>query len=239
MKKIALVLLAVLLLGIVGGVIYFAVRSDGFSRCVRMELNGRALPTTESGLRLYCGHEERFELKTVYPFSNLPAFSVRVYANEDTDFIFFVDENPKSFAVLGDVTVCFELEKDETGFTFTVPEDFTMRTALQRAYPGKEISFREEPPEADYFVLHVQCENGDEFAFSFGVILPENRIEFEKTVEFVGDENFDARGNIETTPGAIDFGGDENYVGYSETVVTDPGAIDFGGDENYNGGTAE
>lgn len=163
------VILAVVLAAALGVAIYFGVISNWFTQSMRVYENGYELKNGQTGVRVGSGYPHEFVVKSATPES-LPPYDVRIFANTETGFFFTVDGNPQAFIMLGDVTDCFAIEQNESGFTVELPRAWSMEDVLRSVYPEAQIEISGElNDDADYFTLAIVFENGELFTCTFSL----------------------------------------------------------------------
>ena len=166
----------ILILAILGGAIYFALATNGFSQFEYVSYNGQKLSMVERNFRLHNGSNE-FQIKSMNPFSDKVSYSVRIQANSEAKFNFTADCNPQSFSRLGDMTDCFSLELSETGFKLDIPSGTMLQDILKQKYPDAKIEIEGEIGDAEMFLMLITLSNGSAIKIYFD--LPSFRIEID------------------------------------------------------------
>ena len=145
-KVIGVILVLALLAGIVAVIYRF---TNGFNEDFKtfyVEYDGEQILTAESKQHLVEGQTHRFDVKYTFDTGNTKpkGYSVKVVPNAERDFDFTVDGERYLYSKENDLTAAFGLNKQDTYFELVLPEDFTLRYALQSCYPGKEVIVPEE-----------------------------------------------------------------------------------------------
>ena len=140
-KVIGVILVLALLAGIVAVIYRF---TNGFNEDFKtfyVEYGGKQILTADSELSLTAGETHRFDVRYTFdtPQSDTKDYSVKLMPNAQRDFDFTVDGERYLYSKQGDMTAAFGLNKQDTYFELVLPENFTLRYALQSCYPGKEV----------------------------------------------------------------------------------------------------
>lgn len=152
-KVIGIILVLLLVAGLVAIIYKF---TNGFNEDFKtfyVEYGGKQILTTESEMQLSSGNTHRFEVKYTFDTENAEPkdYNVKIVPNAERDFDFTVDGERYLYSKQGDMTAAFGLKKSDTYFELTIPEDFSLETALQSCYPGKEVVVPEEAEEANAY----------------------------------------------------------------------------------------
>lgn len=89
------------------------------------------------------------------------SYSVRIVANDDVKkgFDFIVNDEYCSLKGVGDCTVAFEIQKNESGFTVYAP--YSAEAIGRALFPGKNVTVSDEPKiSSDSFFL-IEITQGD------------------------------------------------------------------------------
>lgn len=164
-----LVLLLVVLLAAAGCGIWYAIATNGFTRFITLEYNGKELAQNARQVVLNHGENE-FGIRNMNPFSGELTYTVEINPNAEENFNFTVDENPTAFSRVGELTKYFGIEQGEDAFTVTVPQDYTMEWLLSQVYAGSEVEMPEEfEKDKDYFEMTVEFSDGTDIMLLFNV----------------------------------------------------------------------
>ena len=164
-----LVLLLVVLLAAAGCGIWYAIATNGFTRFITLEYNGKELAQNARQVVLNHGENE-FGIRNMNPFSGELTYTVEIGPNAEENFNFTVDGNPAAFSRVGELTKYFGVEQGEGGFTVTVPQDYTMEWLLSQVYAGSEVEMPEEfEKDKDYFEMTVEFSDGTDIMLLFNV----------------------------------------------------------------------
>lgn len=167
-KIVAWVLAILLLAGVAGVIVYFVAKEEGADYYV--EYGGaKYYGNAEGGkLNITSGEEYRFEVKSLT--GENVNFDVKVTSNPANNFEYTVDGKlcvwNGSDEKANDYTDIFNVQKDETGFTMRVPEQFGIYDILQAKYPGQTVDSGSLDAK-DYFLLTVSVGESS-VAFRFG-----------------------------------------------------------------------
>ena len=150
-KVIGVILVLALLAGIVAVIYRF---TNGFNEDFKtfyVEHDGEQILTTNSQMHLVSGNTYHFEVKYTFDTGNSEPkdYNVKVIPNAERDFDFTVDGERYLYSKENDLTSAFGLNKQDTYFELTLPEDFTLQYALQSCYPGKEVIVPEEAEQGN------------------------------------------------------------------------------------------
>ena len=160
-KFLLIFLVALLVFGVVGVVISFAVRDSGAEFAV--EYNGDT----------YYSNSEN---QSIYLDTGTHDFTVNIVAVADSNFVFTVDELLYQFygtdETNNDYSEVFGLQLIENGFTLSVPENFSVKQAVEEKYGGSVVL--EQPLQNDLCYFAISVVSGDNIVylpFTFGLII--------------------------------------------------------------------
>lgn len=157
---------------IVGVIVYFYRKTDGFTKDpshFEVRFNGNVL-SEGSELDLERNIPYSFEVKNLLGLDG--DYSVKIVANEETDFSFTVDEQWLAWRAMGDITAAFEIEQGAAGFTFQIPAGYSAEKVLRFLYEDRELSVPtdEELPSRYIYVLVVaSVDRSTEYHFPFAI----------------------------------------------------------------------
>lgn len=144
--------------------------TDGMTITRRVYYEGTELGGGAGELRLHSG-ENYFEIVSIDSVIGVPEYEVTITPNGKQSFYYTVDENPYSFARMGDVTEYFKTRKESNGFYIELPASYTAKNYFESVYPGRELSvpYEKMAEDAEYFVLTVSFDDGYKVSCAFGV----------------------------------------------------------------------
>lgn len=160
-KVLTYILVVLLLLGIVGGVAYFFMRSQGMTFYVEYS-GARYLANGESGsIGLVNGTSPTFAVKALT--GEEVNYSVKVTSNGANNFSFTTNDEFwylwNDDEAKDDYTDVFEVGKDTDGFTLTLPEGFTVEQAIEQKYGADIVLDQELQADLNYFMIVVTVED--------------------------------------------------------------------------------
>lgn len=155
-KFLLIFLVALLVFGVVGVVISFAVRDSGAEFAV--EYNGDTYYSNSENQSLHLGSgEHEFTIKFI---PNRQAdCTVKVVAVADSNFAFSVDGNMYQFygtdEEYNDYSEVFGLQLTENGFIVSIPENFGVRQVVEQKYGGSVELEQSLQSDLCYFAISV------------------------------------------------------------------------------------
>ena len=171
-KAITYILVVLLVLGVAGVIVYLLVKNEGVTFSVEYGSERYFSGVTEADLTLYTGETHEFSVKSLT--GGNVNFSVSVSSNGENNFAFVYDGEFEDFYVKGDTenndySAAFGLQKNESGFSLTLPKGLTVEQVIETKYGG-DIQLRESLQSGiPYFVITVSDgENSLNMYFSFG-----------------------------------------------------------------------
>lgn len=142
-KVIAWILIVLLLAAGIGVIFVFTDGLRGDFKTFFIELDGERIVSSDTKRLFRRGEDYRFEMKYLFGKSQEERagdYSVKIVANPEAEIEFVIDEYDFSWKGVRDITKCFDLQQDSSGFTFKVPEEITFRSVIGKLYPGQELS---------------------------------------------------------------------------------------------------
>lgn len=141
----------ILILLAVGGFGLIYTFTDGFNEDFKnfiVEYNGERIPSAGKTMTFSHKAENTFTVKYVFdaPSDEPRDYNVKIMAGGEKDFAFTVDEQRYSWLALGDITSAFELKKEASAFTLTIPDGYSAQKVLETLYKGKTVN---APPDED------------------------------------------------------------------------------------------
>ena len=156
-KVIMYIMIVLLIIGVAGGVTYFFLRSRGVTFYVTNEGHKYYSGMDGASIWLSPGETHSFSVRSLT--GGEVNYSVKVLANEANNFGFFADQEFHRFydndEQNDDYSEIFGLKKSINGFTLTIPEEMTVRRAIEEKF-GENLQLQTELQEGlCYFVLVV------------------------------------------------------------------------------------
>ena len=153
------ILSVLLMLGIAGMVVYFALRVQGVTYYV--EYGGeKYFANSESGnIQLVIGQTHSFSVKSLT--GGEVNYSVTVQSNYANNFDFVFDDKYWQFFSAtdenNDYSAVFGLQKKTDGFSLTLPDCFSVEQAIEEKYGGEVVLLNdyEINTELCYFVIVI------------------------------------------------------------------------------------
>lgn len=148
------ILLALLAIGAVVMLLKFTNGGNEDFKTFYVTYNGKMITASESNMALE-GGEHKFGVKYTFDLASDPKdFDVYVAANPDSNFEFMTDDFTRGWRSEQDLGEIFGLKKESDGFSITIPEKFTVYSALQTLYPNQVITVPEtELPKYLYTIV--------------------------------------------------------------------------------------
>ena len=157
-KIIAYILVAVMVLGLIGGIIYFIARNNGVTFYVEHDGEYYLSDISEATLPLDTGYTYVFAVKSLK--GENVSYTVSIAANEERDFSFTCDgENYQFFrseATMNDYTAVFDINCGTDKFLLYIPTGYTVKDALEAKYGGEVVLPDGLDYGVSYFVLTVK-----------------------------------------------------------------------------------
>ena len=171
-KIVSLVLVAALL----GGVIWYAVATDGFTNFNRITGGEQVMTEKTTGVRLLAGTRTEFTVSNLNFTTSAPSYDVEIHFNSKEPFDFVMNDDGKSYTTRGvdaDLTEYFGVELTESGFAVTPPLKHSEESLLQWLYPEADgIAVTSEIGDADLYVMTVTFSDASEYRIYFNVQPP-------------------------------------------------------------------
>ena len=173
-KIITYIFVVLLVLGIAGMVVYFALRGQGVTYYVEYD-GERYLSDLEGGnISLLNGETHTFTVKSLT--GGEVNYDVKVQSNYSNNFDFVIDgENYRFYsetAESNDYTDVFNVVKTPDGFALTLPEGFTVEQAIETKFGGDAEIQKELQSDLSYFVITVTSgESSVSLWFTFGDLI--------------------------------------------------------------------
>lgn len=144
---IKIVSLVILLALLIGGAVFLYRYTNGFNEDLKtfyLEYQGEKILSDSKEMRFLYGKEQKFDVKYTFDLEQGERdYSVKIVPNEDVSFNYSVDGIPKKWRAANetaDLSAYFNLKKEETSFTFTVPDGLTVAGLLGKIYPEGTVT---------------------------------------------------------------------------------------------------
>ena len=135
------VLILLLLGGAMAAIIHFTNGGNEDFKTFYLVHDGKDLTAAHS-YAYYEQGEQRFDVKYLFGTGSGEAkdYNVKIVPNTDTNFDFVAGEERLAWASAGSLNQVFALKKETTYFTFTIPEEKSVREILEKLYPDDEVT---------------------------------------------------------------------------------------------------
>lgn len=144
---IRIVALAILLAILVAGVVFLYRYTNGFNEDLKtfyLEYQGEKILTESKEMKFSCGKEQKFDVRYTFDLEQGKRdYSVKIVPNEDESFQYSVGDIHMSWRVTDkteDLSAFFDLKKESTAFILTAPKGFTLKSLLEKVYPGETVT---------------------------------------------------------------------------------------------------
>ena len=187
-KVLTYILVVLLLLGIVGGVAYFALRSQGVTFYV--EYGGKQYLANTDGANIYLRPNMTHEFAVKSLTGEDVNFDVKVMSSGANNFPFVIGSEKwwlwNDDEASDDYSEVFGLQKNAEGFSLTLSEIYTVEQAVEAKF-GSDIELQDNyeiNPDLYYFVISVAVGDGAvDLCFNFythidGIVLDPPQIIF-------------------------------------------------------------
>lgn len=156
-KVIMYIMIVLLIIGVAGGVTYFFLRSRGVTFYVTNEGHKYYSGMDGASIWLSLGETHSFSVRSLT--GGEVNYTVKVLANESNNFGFFAGQEFHRFydnnEQNDDYSEILGLKKGINEFTLTIPEEMTVRRAIEEKF-GENLQLQTELQEGlCYFVLVV------------------------------------------------------------------------------------
>ena len=155
-KIITWLLVVLLLLGVAGIVVQFAIKEQGLNYYV--EYGGQKYYNNTENSNIWISPNQKCSFTVKSITGKTVDFTVKITANPANDFGFILDGKYYQFYSTTeekhDYTEIFEVQKSAEGFTITIPKGMTVQKAVEKQYGG-EIELTEDLAMLDYFLITV------------------------------------------------------------------------------------
>lgn len=168
-KAIALLLC----LGLIGGVIWFAVATDGFTNFNRITGGDQVMTEQTTGVHLLAGTRTEFIVSNLNFTTSAPTYDVEIRFNSEEPFAFVMNDDGENYTTRGedaDLAEYFGVELTESGFAVTPPLEYSEEGVLQWLYPeASGIAVISEIGDVDLYVMTVTFSDASVYSIYFNV----------------------------------------------------------------------
>lgn len=177
MKIIFRIFLVLILLAVVGGGFFVYKHTDGCNsefKTFYVEYNGGHLLQASDAL-YEKGSEQRFDVKYTFDFidKEQTGYNVKIVPNGNAESIEYqIDNRYYLFSALDDLTAAFDIELNDSYFTLSIPQDFTVRKVIETLYKGKTVDIDGDYDESGekYYTLIITSYDGKiSYSVNFGI----------------------------------------------------------------------
>lgn len=159
-KTVWTIILTIVLVAVLGAGIFFVARytnnfTEGF-KTLYVEKDGKVLSNED--LTLYSGAEHKFKITALENINfkeKEPIYNVRVVTNSRQGFQYKAGERDLTTYGGVDVTKGFDLTKEKTGFTISIPEEITIQSIFEKVHDGDTVVLPDLVQNKNYFILQV------------------------------------------------------------------------------------
>ena len=145
-----------------------------------LEQDGKQILTAETEKAFIRGESYRYEVKYTFDSgkSEPKGYNVKVVPNGKLNLTFNAGGKVYSYAEAKELTGAFNIKKEKSAFTLTMPQELSLKTVLEKAY-GKEVEVDE--PKGFLYTLVVSSYNEKvTYKINFGMTIPVTGIELDK-----------------------------------------------------------
>lgn len=161
---------------LLGGIIWFAVATDGFTNFNRITGGEQVMTKKTTGVRLLAGTRTEFTVSNLNFTTSAPSYKVEIYFNSEEPFSFAMNDDGESYTTRGedaDLAKYFGVELTESGFAVTPPLKHSEESLLQWLYPeASGIAVTSEIGDVDLYVMTVTFSDASVYSIYFNVQPP-------------------------------------------------------------------
>ena len=160
--KILLIVLFIAALGFLIGAVYRF--TDGFNedfKTMYLERDGEKVLSSTTSAHFDPGEKVTYAVKYTFPSGKekVRDYTVSISPNADADFEFQVDGITRLWRAQ-DLSAVFPIQKQESSFSFSVPESAEIFDILRKLYPTQKIGFPDDLDRQQcFFALNVTSYN--------------------------------------------------------------------------------
>ena len=167
-----------------------------------LEQDGKQILTSETERSFLRGESYRYEVK--YTFDNNKSepkgYNVKVVPNGKLNLTFKAGGKQYSYADAKELTGAFNIKKEKSAFTLTMPQELSLKSVLEKVY-GKTVEVEEQ--KGDLYTLVVSSYNEKvTYKINFGMTIPVTGIELDKDGIVFGREGEHGDGGKPSEPAA-------------------------------------
>lgn len=163
----------VLVAALLGGIIWFAVATDGFTNFNRITGGEQVMTKKTTGVRLLAGTRTEFTVSNLNFTTSAPSYKVEIYFNSEEPVSFAMNDDGESYTTRGeeaDLAEYFGAELTEDGFSVMPPLEHSEELLLQWLYPeASGIAVTSETGDADLYVMTVTFSDASVYSIYFNV----------------------------------------------------------------------
>lgn len=176
---IKIVSLAILLALLIGGIVFLYRYTNGFNEDLKtfyLEYQGEKILTESKDMEFSYGVSQEFNVRYTFDLEQgKREYSVKVVPNEDESFQFMVGDRVMKWRAadaMEDLSAFFELKKEETSFTLCAPKGLTLKSLLEKIYPGETVTVDTDAiKDKPLYRLVVSSYNGEiTYSINFTVV---------------------------------------------------------------------
>lgn len=161
---------------LLGGLVWFAVATDGFTNFNRITGGDQVMTEKTTGVRLLAGTRTEFTVQNLNFTTNAPSYQVAIHFNGEEPFDFVMNDDGENHTTRGeeaDLAEYFGVELTENGFAVAPPLKHSEVSLLQWLYPeAGGIAVTSEIGDADLYVMTVTFSDASEYSIYFNVQPP-------------------------------------------------------------------
>ena len=155
-----------------------------------LEQDGKQILTSETEKAFVQGEQYRYEVKYTFDSgkSEPKGYNVKVVPNGKIKLSFKADGKQYSYADAKELTSAFNIKKEASAFTLSVPKELTLKSVLEKVY-GKTVEVEEQ--KGYLYTLVVSSYNEKvTYKINFGLSINVEGIELDKDgIVFGGEGN--------------------------------------------------
>lgn len=155
-----------------------------------LEQDGKQILTSETEKAFVQGEQYRYEVKYTFDSgkSESKGYNVKVVPNGKIKLSFKADGKQYSYADAKELTSAFNIKKEASAFTLSVPKELTLKSVLEKVY-GKTVEVEEQ--KGYLYTLVVSSYNEKvTYKINFGLSINVEGIELDKDgIVFGGEGN--------------------------------------------------
>lgn len=175
MKRALAFIIIIAILGV--GVYFVMIHTDNFKSdftTFYVKNDGEHLLQTSDAL-YEKGSVQRFDVKYTFDFldKEQKGYSVKIVPNGGAENVEYrIDNKYYLFSALDDLTAAFDIELNDSYFTLSIPQDFTVKKVLERLYKDKTVEidgYYNESGEKYYTLMITSYDGKISYSVNFGI----------------------------------------------------------------------